>query len=130
MTAACGATLTTAHRVVDRVHGGAAVVRATTEPTAPARLAESQTRVLRVADLADTGAAVEMDEANLASIRARTPRGATAKIALLLDVVESKRGASVADPYYGDESDFEECWATVSLATQALAARLMAQTAT
>lgn len=65
-----------------------------------------------------------LDTANLAGIEARGPRHHTADIGLLLDVFDDPKGASVADPYYGDESDFEECWDQVSAATQRLAQKL------
>src|SRR5690242_15572845 len=66
MTAAGGATLTTAHRVIDRVHGDAAVVRAAAEPALAAGLADADARVLLVRDLADRRAAVLVDHAHLA----------------------------------------------------------------
>lgn len=65
-----------------------------------------------------------LDTANLAGIEARGPRQRTAEIALLLDVFDDSKGQSVADPYYGDESDFEECWEQVSAATSLLAKQL------
>lgn len=57
-----------------------------------------------------------LDTSNLSGIKARAPSGHTAQIALLMDVFEDRQGASVADPYYGDEGDFEECWSIVSKA--------------
>ena len=71
-----------------------------------------------------------LDTANLAGIRARGPRHAKAEVALLLDLFDDRKGESVADPYYGDENDFEECWAQVSLAAQKLAEKLKQQMAT
>lgn len=65
-----------------------------------------------------------LDKANLAGIRARAPRHGTAKIALLLDAVEGRKGEAVPDPYYGDEAGFEECWQTVSEAVEVVVARL------
>lgn len=61
-----------------------------------------------------------LDKANIAGIKARMPRSSTAKVALLLDVIESSRGQSVPDPYYGDETEFEECWQMISEACNAL----------
>lgn len=65
-----------------------------------------------------------LDTANLAGIDAARPRNATAKISLLMDVVEGREGQPVADPYHGSEEDFEQVWQQVSLAADALVARL------
>ena len=61
MPPACGAALATTHRVVDRVHGGAAVVRTLAHPAAATGLAEGHARMKRVADLPNGGAAVEVN---------------------------------------------------------------------
>lgn len=64
------------------------------------------------------------DKANLTAINARAPRQCTAMIALLLDVLDGHRDEAVADPYYGDDTDFEECWTTINEATDALLTQL------
>src|SRR5450432_178325 len=58
--------LATAHRVIDRVHGDAAVVRAASLPARAPRLADVDAAVLDVADLPDGGAALEVDAPGLA----------------------------------------------------------------
>ncbi|WP_299192264.1 low molecular weight protein-tyrosine-phosphatase [uncultured Erythrobacter sp.] len=68
-----------------------------------------------------------LDKANLAGIRAREPRRSTAKIALLLEAVDGRQGEAVPDPYYGDDSGFEECWQTISEAIEAVIAQLCEQ---
>lgn len=68
-----------------------------------------------------------MDTANLAGINARAPRKPRAKISLLLDIFGDRQGESIPDPYYGDESDFEECWQTVSEAVDELVRQLSSQ---
>lgn len=65
-----------------------------------------------------------MDAANMAGIKARAPKHAPAKIAMLLDVLPGFVGESVADPYYGDDGGFEVCWREVSTAADAIVARL------
>src|SRR5450432_210381 len=55
-----------AHRVVDRVHGDAAVVRPATEPARAPGLAERNVGVVRVRHLTDGRVAVEVDHADLA----------------------------------------------------------------
>ena len=69
-----------------------------------------------------------LDTANMAGIKARTPRSSEARVSLLLDAVEQDKGQSVADPYYGDESDFEECWEQIVQATQQLVKLLKRET--
>jgi len=61
-----------------------------------------------------------LDTANLAGIKARAPRGRKAVLALLLDVFEDQQGNSVADPYYGEESDFQTCWTAINEAVSEL----------
>src|SRR5437588_10588893 len=58
VTAAGGAALAAAHRVADRVHRGAAVVRLAAHPPLAARLAKADVHVLGVADRADGGPAL------------------------------------------------------------------------
>src|SRR5262245_35129084 len=55
-----------AHRVIDRVHRDAAVVRADAEPAPAPRLAPLDVAMLGVADRTDRGAAVDMDAPHLA----------------------------------------------------------------
>ena len=59
-----------------------------------------------------------LDTANLAGIRAKAPRNAPAEVSLLMDAVPGREGQPVADPYYGDESDFEAAWEEISLAVR------------
>src|SRR5690606_21868232 len=73
MTAAARATLATAHRVIDRVHRHAAVVRTTAQPALTPRLTEADVAVVVVRDLGDGGPAVEVKAANLAARPAHLP---------------------------------------------------------
>src|SRR5262249_4033667 len=59
-------TLATAHRVVDRVHRDAALVRTATEPTRTTGLADRDVGVVDVRHLADRRLTIEVDLANLA----------------------------------------------------------------
>src|SRR4051812_40153964 len=69
--AAAGRTaLAAAHRVIDGVHGDAAVVWAAPLPARAPGLADVHAAVLDVADLADGAAAVEVDAAHLAGRQA------------------------------------------------------------
>jgi protein-tyrosine phosphatase len=65
-----------------------------------------------------------MDASNLGNLEAMELAGARAKLSLLLDHLPGHEGRAVADPYYGDVSDFETCWREVEAATLALAKQL------
>ena len=65
-----------------------------------------------------------LDLDNLAALHRLKPVDATARIGLLLDLVDGLEGQAVADPYYGEDAGFEETWDQVDLAAQALVARL------
>lgn len=68
---------------------------------------------------------VALDAVNLADLKRLRPKGASARISLLLDYVEGRQGEGVADPYYGGEDDFNETWADVAAGAQGLAHRLV-----
>src|SRR5208282_563840 len=70
MAAARSAALAAAVRMIDRVHGDAAVVRTMPEPAVAARLAERGVHVVRVRHGADRGEALAMDEPLLAGVQA------------------------------------------------------------
>jgi len=65
-----------------------------------------------------------LDLDNLAALHRIRPADATAKVGLLLDLVDGMEGQPVADPYYGTEEAFEETWRQVDAAALALVARL------
>ena len=64
-----------------------------------------------------------LDSSNLADIRRRAPGNTSAKIALLMDLIDGREGEAVADPYYGNQEGFEITWADVSAAAEALVAQ-------
>ena len=68
---------------------------------------------------------IALDRANLESLRARAPRNGTARLAMLMDAVEGRRGEPVADPYYGDMAAFEAAWSLIDVGVEAWLARLM-----
>ena len=72
---------------------------------------------------------IAMDRANLEALRARAPRGATAKMAMLLDAVDGRHGEPVADPYYGDMAAFEAAWSVIEMGAQAWTDRLLREAA-
>lgn len=68
---------------------------------------------------------VALDHDNLAALERLRPRDATATVGLLLDHVPGRAGEAVADPYYGDDRDFETTWAEVGAGAAGLARRLL-----
>ena len=70
---------------------------------------------------------VAMDNENLSRLRALSPQNSTAHIALLMDYVPNKAGQEIADPYYGNEKDFDRIWEQVHEGAIALADQLEKQ---
>lgn len=66
------------------------------------------------------------DQANLDDARAIAPADATARLALMLDLVPGRAGDSVTDPYYGTDDGFAETWDDVSAVAAALVAEASA----
>ena len=67
---------------------------------------------------------VALDGDNLADLEAIRPAGSRATLSLLLDHVAGREGQPVADPYYGDDSDFDATWRDVTEGARALAGAL------
>ncbi|KAA9010615.1 low molecular weight protein-tyrosine-phosphatase [Histidinibacterium aquaticum] len=67
---------------------------------------------------------VAMDTQNLADLRAIAPPERRDRLTLLLDHVEGREGASVADPYFGGLEGFDATWADVTAGAAALVAKL------
>lgn len=65
-----------------------------------------------------------LDRQNLRDLQAIMPADATAELGLLMDLVPGREGSSVADPYYGEDRDFDVTWADVHGAAEVLVARL------
>ena len=70
---------------------------------------------------------VALDAANLEDLARMRPGEGKAELSLLLDHVEGREGEAVADPYYGDETHFEETWKDVTAGARALARKLDAR---
>ena len=70
---------------------------------------------------------IALDRENLANLKAMRPEGARAQLSLMLDHVQGREGQPVADPYYGDDSHFDETWRDVTEGARGLARRLQAE---
>jgi protein-tyrosine phosphatase len=68
---------------------------------------------------------IALDRANLETLRSRAPRNGTARLAMLMDAVDGRRGEPVPDPYYGDIAAFEAAWSLISLGVDAWVTRLL-----
>ncbi len=66
-----------------------------------------------------------LDQQNLKDLRRIEPSRHIAEVRLLMDLVPGRKGTAVIDPYYGDEDDFEQAWADVDAAAEALVRRYL-----
>ncbi len=62
------------------------------------------------------------DATNLRDAEALAPADATARVRLMLDLVPTRRGEGVTDPYYGEDDGFAATWDDVSAVAAALVA--------
>ena len=67
---------------------------------------------------------VALDADNLRNLERLRPEGGGAALSLLLDHVEGRDGEAVADPYYGEDDQFDVTWADVTEGAQALARKI------
>jgi protein-tyrosine phosphatase len=67
---------------------------------------------------------VALDGNNLVNLSRLRPARARALLSLLLDHVEGREGEAVADPYYGEDGDFDETWRDVTQGARGLAQRI------
>ncbi len=63
---------------------------------------------------------IAMDHANLRNLQRIAPRDAAASLSLLFDHLPGREGEAVADPWYGDETDFVLCWDECDAGVRAL----------
>ncbi len=70
---------------------------------------------------------VALDAYNLADLLALKPRDCRARISLLLDHAEGRKGEPIADPYHGDDTDFDRAWTDIMLGARGLAEHIAAE---
>jgi protein-tyrosine phosphatase len=92
-----------------------------------ADIAALRARQVSAADFRRFDHIVALDRRNLADLRRMQPPDGKAKLALLLDFVEGREGQAVADPYHGEEADFDAAWADAAAGAAALARRIAAE---
>lgn len=71
-------------------------------------------------DFADFDMLIAMDRGHLQAMRALCPPEFFGKLHLFLDFVPGYEGQDVPDPYYGDQSDFDEVYTLVEQGCSAL----------
>lgn len=90
-------------------------------------ISDLRARQVRAEDFVRFTHILAMDSQNLADLRAMAPAGSSAEVALLLDHVPGREGASIADPYYGGEEHFEATWDDAIAAARALVGKFGGQ---
>ncbi|WP_268235645.1 low molecular weight protein-tyrosine-phosphatase [Blastomonas marina] len=65
-----------------------------------------------------------LDDKNLANLRAIRPGDGSAELGLVLDMIEGRKGETVADPYYAGDDAFDFTWRVVTEAASAIADKL------
>jgi len=86
-------------------------------------------RQVRTEDFEHFDHVVALDSDNLADLLAQRPARSRARLSLLLDHVPGREGEAVADPYYGDDRDFDITWRDVTAGARALADELQREEA-
>ncbi len=87
-------------------------------------ISDLRARQVRVDDFRRFDHVFALDRQNLRDLQAIRPADATAELRLLMDLVPGREGSSVADPYYGEDRDFDTTWDEVNAAAEVLVAQL------
>lgn len=67
---------------------------------------------------------IAVDNENLTALEAIRPASASAELSLLMDHVDGRKGEEIGDPYYGGAEGFENTWADVTTAAEALVQKI------
>ena len=86
-------------------------------------------RQVQPSDFESFDEVIALDGDNLADLEALRPAESRARLSLLLDHVPGREGEAVADPYYGDDGDFDLTWRDVTAGARALADELQREDA-
>jgi len=78
-------------------------------------------RQVRTEDFRTFDLILALDRQNLRDLMSIAPADATARLRLLLDHTPGREGQDVADPWYGEDADFDLTWSEVTRAASGLA---------
>lgn len=78
-------------------------------------------RQVRTEDFRTFDLILALDRQNLRDLMSIAPADATARLRLLLDHTPGREGQDVADPWYGEDADFDMTWSEVTRAASGLA---------
>lgn len=68
-----------------------------------------------------------LDSENMRFLRAIRPSDGKARLQLLMDMIPGREGASVTDPYFGEDAGFDETWDDVTRAARAIVKMLQGE---
>ncbi len=88
-------------------------------------ISKYRARAVTEEDFHKFGHIFALDQQNLKDLHRIEPSRHIAEVRLLMDLVPGRKGTAVIDPYYGDEDDFEQAWADVDAAAEALVRRYL-----
>ncbi|MBP0614300.1 low molecular weight protein-tyrosine-phosphatase [Jiella mangrovi] len=92
-------------------------------------MGDKRARLVTTDDFRRFDHVIGLDADNLAGLRRLAPADAHATVSLLLDHVPGREGQSVTDPYYEDDSAFDDAWNDACEGAEALVARLRGEAA-
>lgn len=78
-----------------------------------ANISGQRSRRVMPDDFARFGLILAMDRHNLAALQSMAPPGASARVALFMDMAQGGQGQSLRDPFCGGVGDFVDCWRQV-----------------
>lgn len=92
-------------------------------------IGDRQARLVTREDFYRFDHVIGLDAENLAGLRRLAPADARAQVSLLLDHVPGRAGQSVTDPYYEQDSAFDDAWSDACAGADALVERLKSEAA-
>jgi len=80
-------------------------------------------RVVSANDFHDFDQIIAFDSQNLEDLKEMRPADSVAKLSMLTDYMDGRKGEDIADPYYGKEDGFDMTWIEVTDAARSLVTR-------
>ncbi|UMM63663.1 low molecular weight protein-tyrosine-phosphatase [Aristophania vespae] len=84
-------------------------------------ISQLRARKVSTADFRKFSHIIALDKSHYKTLNRLKPAGSDAKVILLLDCVQGRKGQDVEDPYYGSDKDFDTSWHDVQEGCHALA---------